>query len=262
MGVMVMTTEIEKLLDKYRNWLAEKTTFRRIDEWVEITTPYLDRHNDCLQIYVKQENGRFLLSDDGYIIQDLLQSGCKLDSKKRKDLLQMTLNGFGVKSKNDILTTYATANDFAIKKHNFIQAMLSVNDLFYLVSPSPVVKSLFLEDVASWLDLHEIRCVAKVIFTGVTGYNHVFDFVIPKSKTKAERMIRTINSPSRETAESIVFAWVDTKKAREADSYPYAILNNNTEKTVSSKISAALESYDIQPILWTERENYLEELAA
>ena len=33
-------------------WLKDKTTLREVDgEWVEITTPYLDRHNDALQIY-------------------------------------------------------------------------------------------------------------------------------------------------------------------------------------------------------------------
>ena len=98
---------------------------RQIDKWVEITTPYLDRHSDYLQIYTKQENGRYLLSDDGYIIQDLIQSGCKLDSKKRKDLLQITLNGFGVQLKDNVLTVYATPSNFALQKHNLIQAMLA-----------------------------------------------------------------------------------------------------------------------------------------
>ncbi len=43
--------EIEGLLNSYRAWLKEKTTLREANgEWVEITTPYLDRHNDALQI--------------------------------------------------------------------------------------------------------------------------------------------------------------------------------------------------------------------
>jgi len=166
-----MINEIQKLLNEYLNWLSDKTMLRQIDKWVEITTPYLDRHNDYLQIYAKQENGRYLLSDDGYIIQDLIQSGCKLDSKKRKDLLQITLNGFGVQLKDNVLTLYATPSNFALQKHNLIQAMLAVNDLFYLAAP--VVENLFLEDVTSWLDLHDIRYIHNVKFTGATGYDHV-----------------------------------------------------------------------------------------
>jgi hypothetical protein len=29
-----------------------------------ITTPYLDRHNDTLQIYARSENGALVLTDD------------------------------------------------------------------------------------------------------------------------------------------------------------------------------------------------------
>ena len=254
-----MIGEIQKLLNEYLSWLSDKTKLRQIDKWVEITTPYLDRHNDYMQIYAKQENGRFLLSDDGYIIQDLIQTGCKLDSKKRKDLLQMTLNGFGVKLKDDVLTTYATPNNFALQKHNLIQAMLAVNDLFYLAVP--VIESLFLEDVTEWLDLHEIRYIRNVKSTGATGYDHVFDFAIPKSRKKPERILKAINRPGRDTAESLVWGWVDTREVRSPDSLAYAILND-TEKTLAADVSDALSNYEITPVPWSQRENYREELAA
>lgn len=70
---------------------------RQLDDWVEITTPYLDRHNDYLQIYARRQNGSYILTDDGYILSKLELSGCKLESPKRLALLQMTLNEFGVK---------------------------------------------------------------------------------------------------------------------------------------------------------------------
>ena len=68
---MTTTQEIERLLSDYRVWLKDKTTLREVDgEWVEITTPFLDRHNDALQIYARAENGGYILSDDSYTIQD------------------------------------------------------------------------------------------------------------------------------------------------------------------------------------------------
>src|ERR1700683_3697269 len=110
--------EIEKLLSDYRQWLQEKTTLREVDDtWVEITTPYLDRHNDSLQIYARQENGGFLLSDDSYTIHDLEASGCNLHTDKRQDLLRMTLNGFGVKLQNEALEVTATVETFPLRKH-------------------------------------------------------------------------------------------------------------------------------------------------
>ncbi|WP_418888699.1 DUF1829 domain-containing protein, partial [Methanothrix soehngenii] len=35
-------------------------------------------------------------------------------------------------------------------------------------------------------------------FTGKSGYDHLFDFVIPKSKKRPERILQAINRPSRD----------------------------------------------------------------
>ena len=129
--VVLRVQDIQNLLDAYHVWLKDKTVLHQIDQWVEITTPYLDRHNDYVQIYVKKTNGGFLLTDDGYIIDDLKQSGCKLDSYKRQELLQMTLNGFGVKKDGNELQVHTSAENFASRKHNLVQAMLAVNGMFY-----------------------------------------------------------------------------------------------------------------------------------
>ena len=125
----------------------------------------------------------------------------------------------------------------------------------------PVVASLFYEDVVTWLDIHDIRYTPKVKFTGKTGYDHLFDFVIPKSRQQPERIIQTINRPSRDTAQAVVLSWVDTKEIRSADSRAYALLNDS-EQPVSSAVLDALRSYDVRPVAWSERESVREELAA
>lgn len=254
-----MIQEIQRLLDDYYVWLKDKTALRQIDQWVEITTPYLDRHNDYVQIYAKPANGGFTLTDDGYTIDDLEQAGCKLESRKRQDLLRMTLNGFGVQLDGTALTVHASPENFASRKHNLVQAMLAVNDMFYLAVP--MVASLFYEDVVAWLDVHEIRYTPKVKFTGKTGYDHLFDFVIPKSRQQPERIIQTINRPNRDTAQAVVLAWVDTKEVRSPDSRAYALLNDS-EQAVSPAVEDALRSYDVRSIAWSRREDLREELAA
>ncbi len=99
--------EIEQLLHNYRAWLRDKTTLHQVNgEWVEITTPYLDRHNDALQIYLRAENSGYVLTDDSYTIHDLEASGCNLHTEKRQDLLKMTLNGFGVKVREESLEVH------------------------------------------------------------------------------------------------------------------------------------------------------------
>lgn len=254
-----MIQDIQKLLDDYMTWLRDKTSLRQVEDWVEITTPYLDRHNDYVQIYAKKSNGSFVLTDDGYTIEDLEQSGCKLNSPKRQDLLKMTLNGFGIQLHGDALEVHATPDNFALRKHNLVQAMLAVNDMFYLAVP--MVASLFYEDVVAWLDLHDVRYTPKVKFSGKTGYDHLFDFVIPKSRKQPERIIQTINRPNRDTAQSVAFAWIDTKEVRPSDSKAFALLNDS-EIAISSSVTDALKNYNVHPIPWSNREEVWEELAA
>jgi hypothetical protein len=254
-----MIQDVQKLLDAYLAWLKDKTQLRQVDDWVEITTPYLDRNNDYLQIYARKENGSYVLTDDGQTIGDLEQTGCKLNSPKRQDLLKMTLNGFGVQLQDQRLEVHASPDNFALRKHNLVQAMLAVNDMFYL--SVPMVASLFYEDVVAWLDLHDIRYTPKVKFTGKTGYDHLFDFVIPKSRRQPERIIQTINRPNRDTAQAVAFSWIDTKEVRPPDSKAYAFLND-LENPVSTTVLDALRNYDVMPVMWSKRDDLREELAA
>jgi len=251
--------EIKSLMDQYIDWLRSKTTLRQVDNWIEITTPYLDRHNDYLQIYARRQNGSYVLTDDGYILSDLIQSGCKLESPKRMALLQTTLNGFGVKLAGDALEVEASKENFALKKHNLLQAMLAVNDLFYLASPT--VSSIFYEDVVAWLDQNEIRYITNVKFTGKSGLDHHFDFVIPKSKKQPDRFLQAINRPSRDEAMAAVFAWMDIRDMRAADSRAFAILNDS-EREVSPAIREALERYEVKPFSCSKRDAALPELTA
>ena len=255
-----MMEEIEKLIHQYTLWLKDKTTLKQVGEnWVQITTPHLDRHNDCLQIYARKKDGGFALTDDGYTIEDLLNSGCNLDTPKRQELLKMTISGFGIQNRKNALEIHATRENFALKKHNLLQAMLAVNDLFFLAQP--MISSLFYENVVEWLDTAEIRYTPKVKFTGKSGYDHMFDFVIPKSKVQPERILQTITRPSRDTAQALAFKWVDTKEVREPHSKAYAFLNDQ-EHAVAQGVIEALNNYDTIPVLWSERAGLRQELAA
>lgn len=254
-------SEIQALVDRYVRWLQDKTTLRQLADWVEITTPYLDRHNDHLQMYAKKTNGGFLLTDDGYILNDLEMQGCKLDSPKRQALLKQALNGFGVSQNagTGALEVVATVDNFPQRKHSLVQAMLAVNDLFYLASPN--VLSLFYEDVVAWLDASDVRYTPTVKFSGKSGYDHLFDFVIPKSRKQPERLLQTIGRPSKSEAEAVVFKWFDTKETRSPDSMMYALLND-TERSVPPGVLEAMRNYGINAVPWSNRQTVVQDLAA
>lgn len=254
-----MLGNCDALVNDYIEWLRHKITMEDINGICEITTPFLDRHNDLLQIYVKQENGGLVLTDDGYTITDLRLSGCELTTKKRRQVLNSILNGFGVQLDGDELFVNAKLDNFPQKKHNLIQAMLSINDLFVLARP--MVESFFKDDVERYLRLNEIRYTPSANFMGKSGFAHSFDFVIPASRTEPERILRAINQPSRQNTTSLMFSWDDIKEVRSPDSTAYGVLND-TEHSVNPDIISALQQYNIKTLLWSERNKYIEELAA
>lgn len=251
--------EIEALIDGYWRWLRDKTAVKQFGDWTEITTPYLDRHNDYIQIYARKNGAGFVLSDDGYTISDLEQSGCSLNSTKRQEILNSILNGFGVKSNAGVIEVHATSDNFALRKHNLVQAIISVSDMFYLASPT--VEAIFYEDVIKWLEASDIRFIPKVKFSGRSGFDHMFDFVIPKSRGASERIIRAINNPNRTAALNFIQAWEDTRSSRPENATPFAFLND-FEKPTPGPVTEALSNYDIKPIEWSRREQYITQLAA
>lgn len=254
-----MTAEIQHLLDQYWNWLQEQTTVREVGDHVEITTPYLDRHNDCLQMYAGKTKGGFFLTDDGYVLDDLAQVGVDVASGRRRLLLEETLNGFGVREVAGALRVEASADDFGLRKHSLLQAMLTVSDMFHLASPN--VQSLFHEDVTAWLDGSSVRYTRDIKLSGKSGYDHKFDFLIPKSPGQPERVCRSINRPDRNTAQTMAFAWLDTKEVRDPDAVAYAIIND-VDRSVSPSVDKALRNYGVQPIRWSAREQAVPTLVA
>ena len=254
-----MIEQIKQFTKQYLDWLEDEITFRQSGQTVEVSVPFLDRHNDYMQFYVERQNHGWLLTDYGYTVDDLEMCGCPLNTPKRQALLKVTLNGFGVEHKDGELRVKANEENYAQKKHSLLQAMLAVNDLFYLATAS--VRSLYHEDVVAWLDDAEIRYIPRVKLSGRTGYDHHYDFVIPKSASHPERVLLSINNPNRANAERTVFAWEDTKDARPGDSRAYAILNDS-QSALAPSVLDAFRSYDVRPVPWSERESVREELIA
>jgi hypothetical protein len=254
----VSINEVKDLFEEYIKWLKDKTTLREIEDWVEITTPFLDRHNDYLQIYVKKENNSFVLTDDGYIIDDLRSSGCEIESPRRMRILTEVLNGFGVNLDNDSLIVNSFRDDFPIKKHNLIQSMIAINDLFY--TSKPMVASLFLEDVENWLDQSNIRYTSNIKIPGKSGYDRLFNYIIPKSKKQPERILQLINKPDKRSAERVILDYVDIKEKRDYFKF-YAVINDSEKDTLDTAIRA-LQNYEVRPLLWSKREELVDELAA
>lgn len=254
--------ECQKLIDAYVSWLRQGLSVQDIGGACELTTPFLDRHNDHLQVYATRRNGTILLSDDGYILSDLRTSGLEIDTPKRRMVLDSVLKGLGVRTENNQLLVEASPNNLGQRLHSLVQAILAVNDMFVMAQPR--VASFFFEDVRNFLDSHEIRYTARVKLAGKSGYDHGIDFLIPKSRKRPERILQAIAAPRKENIFAYLWTLNDTRAARseESDSRPdaYAFLNDQ-EQPVGGDIVDALKAYEVTPAIWSQRQQYVAALA-
>ena len=239
----------DELRKRYIDWLKEEITITEIGKTFEITSPFLDRFNDYLQIYVTpMDNENLQLSDDSYIINNLITSGVDLSSKRRKELLNSITKKFGIEKKETELTVNCTLNDFPKKKHLLAQAMLTIDDMFMLSQNR--IASLFLDDLIEFFNKKEIFYTENVSFIGKTGYAFQYDFVLQRSKNHPERLCKAINNMSKSNVESILFAWSDTRETRHEDTQLIVIVND--ANTINENEVNALTNYDAKVIKFSE----------
>ena len=114
--------------------------------------------------------------------------------------------------------------------------------------------------MVQWLEFKEIRYTPMVKFAVFSGYDYVFDFVIPKSRHQPERIVQAVNRPTRQSAQSLILEWTETRKVRPPESKAYAVLND--QEPVAGDVIEALKNYEIRPVLWGARAEVVAELAA
>lgn len=126
-----MTMNVDKLLDGSYKWLRDNTSWKRskrLIDWgeiIEIFTPYLDRHNDYIQLYLKKDGDDYILTDDSDTLDDLEMCGSSLDSSDMKT----TLKGFGVRQDKNELFIKTSEEGFPQAMHSLMQAILAINGL-------------------------------------------------------------------------------------------------------------------------------------
>ena len=248
--------DIQKMINDYANWLKSEITFNSYGEFIELTTPYLDRFNDYLQIYVKQdESGKITLSDDGYIIGNLLSSGISFRSgSKRKWLLDKTIRNYSLQLVDNAITVVASSQDFPQKKHSMVQAMLAIDDM-YEVSPENV-KNFFVEDIQTFLDANEIYYSMDFSLIGKTGSLYTYEFHFQRTKHKQERFCKAINKIRESNRNLTIFNWIDTQEKRNNEGQLIVLLND--ENNISAPDIEALKSYSIEPVLFSQRQEYMD----
>jgi len=248
-----------KLKKYYMEWLNKEITINKIGNFLEITSPFLDRYNDYLQVYINiTNNNDIYLTDDGYIINNLKMSGIDVDSPKRKELINTFLRKYGVNLSNEEIYTECSYNDFPEKLMFLMQAMLKIDDVFMLSKNK--VLSLFNEDIEKFFKENDIYYSANVNFIGKSGLYYSYDYLLQRTKNKPERLCKVITNPTIQNFKNNAFMWNDTKETRNDDSQFIVLLNDKTP--IPPNILSGYENYDIKTILWSEKDEKIDLLTA
>jgi len=245
-------------VEDYFTWLRAQASISRSAHWHLITMPFLDRHNDHLQIAVHPSGDSLLLSDLGRTLADLEDSGVNLDTYRRRALLQEILNGCGVRLSEDrSLQVLAGPQSFPPSVHALLQAMQALDGLSCL-APSVCVR-LTAQHVCAWLNRHEIPHESPVRFQGASGFEHSFDVLVPGSEERPICILHVAGRPERRVAQQFAFAWHDVRKARPNGALAFAILDEPLT-WVHPNVLDALERYDIRALYWSDRDLLLNAL--
>ncbi len=254
-----MTAVQPDFIQTYLAWLKRDLSAYTLDNgWSEITTPFLDIDNDCIQIYVRQNSdGTISLTDGGETMQGLKMAGCDVTTPTRSKIIDFTLMRFNIKLEGTELTAVAQPDNFAQKKNDLIQAILAIGDIAY--TSFPTVKNLFFEEIERWLKSVGIRYLQNVKITGKSGVDHAFDFIIPHSRNEPDRYLNVCNNPRKADAVNYAFQLYDISQVRGDKNKAYIIVND--EKKIGRDFESICTEYNIEILKNSQRDQFIEALS-
>ncbi len=249
---------VASMIDEYAKWLRSRVEIKKINEtdYVEITTPFLDRDNDTIQLFLKEtEDKKILLSDGGDTISELETIGIDVSRGRRKELVETILRQNGAKLNNSEIAVVTTYENFPIAKNNIIRAILAINDLYYLTPRT--VSTVFKEEVEEFLQKNEIRYSTGFGLIGRSGLYQPFHFLIQSAHR--DIVMQAIGRPIRQWISLFIMSWSDVAALRGHDTVSIGILNDEAV-SVDESLIMAMKTYDIKPFLWSRKEALVSEL--
>jgi hypothetical protein len=106
--------------------LADRTAVvKSVGTRAIVQTPWLDRHNDCIQITIEIIGDELLLTDEGLAIGDWVDAGRDPNAPGLREVLC----GFGVQRAGQVLQVRGPAEAFAPKMHALLQAVMVVSHM-------------------------------------------------------------------------------------------------------------------------------------
>lgn len=246
---------IDERIETYYQWLKDNTAIKEDigTGWSSVSTPFVGLFNDCIEIFIKKEEDKILLSDDSLTIENLTLLGVDIArSPQRMEFIKYVLRNYGVQLVDKELTVVSSEKDFPQKKHALISAISEISDLG--ITAKHTVASVFVEDVQTYLIERDVTFTPQFIAKGSTGLEFNFDFHI--AGKKSELVIKPFNSLNQGAVERFLFSWQDIKDTRESvtkkEMKSLAVINDTVNAPKREYIEA-FKSKNADVLFWSLR---------
>ena len=233
----------------YARWIREISRAKQRNDVVAIEVPFLDSHNDFMTIYARPSNGSVLLTDYGYILNDLAASGVNTTSRKSASLIESILANHGLElGDSDDIHAMATEDTVAERLHCVIQGMIAISHVAFAEKKRAV--STFTDNVVVHFKDHNVRCRPGATLLGATGSKRRFDLVCLPTPTRGRVLVSTLSSRNNQTRDQLIFHWLDTEPSRgKADRG--VVIVNDTVVQMTDKLVNAMKHFDLHPFAWS-----------
>jgi hypothetical protein len=116
-----------------------------------VFTPFIFEDGDHLVVVLKQENGGWILSDEGHTFMHLTYDleDKDLRSGGRQKIISNALSAFSVEDRNGELILSINNDQYGDALYSYVQALLKISDVSYLSRER--VRTTFMEDVREFV---------------------------------------------------------------------------------------------------------------
>lgn len=256
---MELTKQLNSLFDQ---WNKKHLSFKRQEDFIEITTPFVDMHHDLIQLFFtdKKINEPYILTDDGYIINELKLLGVDVtNTKKRKEFFEITLRSFGVeynRKSDELYVTFDALEEYPRKQHLLLQCIIKISDM--MLTSRNTVMSIFTEEIKVYFEEKNVIFSPDLGFMGKTGNQQTFDFVIPHTKRSNEKLIKAVNKATSNNYMNTLFPFTDVQSVRQ--NVEFLVIANDSNSSISEKFQTSLTNWEVKILPWSTREEWVKDL--
>ncbi|KAA9302088.1 MULTISPECIES: DUF1828 domain-containing protein [Aerococcus] len=252
-----MKKDTTLLIDNYIEWYKSKIQINELKKADEIITPYTNHLNDRIPIFIIWHNDKTLeLTDDGMTLDELDMMGLNYSTETRQQILTNIVKKYSLNLQDNILTTKKIEiKDFPQKKHDMLQAILSIYDLLNLNESN--TRSMFKEDVYSFFFEHEFGGNIEPNFTGSSSIHYQMDYSLGATKSRPNIMFQFIRKPVFDNIVSQKFIYEDLKNESQFRQHGLKFVLISEVDKISERNQTAANEADVEIIPFSHQNELL-----